>query len=90
MDMPLWCPRDALGSSGRVWSNCFEQNTALGLRWCCGNEFDCRTRRFLLVDNDGVYKGGFEAGFSSMPPDELPDPLPECAKELSCAYVSWT
>ena len=46
--------------------------------------------RFQLVDNDGVYKGGFEAGFSTLPPDELKeevDPLPESAKDLPCAYV---
>ena len=47
------------------------------------------TCRFLLVDNDGVYKcGGFEAGFSSMPAEELP-PLPEAARELPMCYVHW-
>ncbi|CAK9053742.1 [Pyruvate dehydrogenase (acetyl-transferring)] kinase isozyme 4 [Durusdinium trenchii] len=61
----------------------FPHGHAIVVSTGCAREF-----RFLLVDNDGVYKGGFEAGFSSMPPDELPDPLPECAKELSCAYVS--
>ena len=45
--------------------------------------------RFLLLDNDGVFRcGGFEAGFSSLPADELPA-MPETARELPMSYVTW-
>lgn len=48
-----------------------------------------REFRFLLVDNDGVFRcGGFEAGFSTMPADELPQDLPQVARELPMCYVS--
>lgn len=47
-----------------------------------------REFRFLLLDNDGVFRcGGFEAGFSSLPADELPA-MPETARELPMSYVS--
>lgn len=47
-----------------------------------------REFRFEVLDNGSVFKGGFEAGFVSCPPEELPQPLPETARELPCAYVS--
>mmetsp|Transcript_46784 Transcript_46784/g.109518 ORF Transcript_46784/g.109518 Transcript_46784/m.109518 type:complete len:287 (-) Transcript_46784:32-892(-) len=47
-----------------------------------------RAFRFEVLDNNSVYKGGFEVGFASCPPEELPQPLPEQARDLPCAYVS--
>ena len=38
------------------------------------------------MDNEGVYKGGFEAGFAMAPPEELE--LKETAAEMD-AYVAW-
>eukprot|EP00931_Biecheleriopsis_adriatica_P008722 TRINITY_DN109866_c0_g1_i1.p1 TRINITY_DN109866_c0_g1~~TRINITY_DN109866_c0_g1_i1.p1 ORF type:complete len:306 (-),score=64.75 TRINITY_DN109866_c0_g1_i1:81-971(-) len=43
---------------------------------------------FRLLDNNGVYEGGFEAGFSALPPSDLPEPLPETASALEEAWVS--
>ena len=42
------------------------------------------------MDNNGVYKeGGFEAGFTGSPPEDLPKPLPARARDVAGAYDTW-
>eukprot|EP00930_Biecheleria_cincta_P056733 TRINITY_DN42799_c0_g1_i1.p1 TRINITY_DN42799_c0_g1~~TRINITY_DN42799_c0_g1_i1.p1 ORF type:complete len:340 (+),score=50.03 TRINITY_DN42799_c0_g1_i1:90-1109(+) len=47
-----------------------------------------RKFQFRLVDNEAVCEGGFEAGFSQLPPEDLPDPLPATAAELKRVFLS--
>lgn len=48
----------------------------------------CRKFQFRLIDNEATCEGGFEAGFSKLPPKDLPHPLPATAAELKQAFLS--